>query len=283
MTQLVDCGLPGAGMGSMQMGAGPFGTAVPDSIRVLGAKAITANQIRLTFAGVIGITNPFVPGDPTNPLSWTLTLLDPATGVIRLVQFVEVESASTLIITFDGVLEQGATYRITYLNQVAQLTGCDRAEFVALIIRPDALQLDNRDSDGFLVDIANPVLTRDVRGQGPEALGTYQQTDTGDLALDSGKASLRKRLFRRITTSVGEFIHAQNYGATLEEGKLFRTGLAERLQARVRAQCLREPEVVQCRVFLGRVADNPDTLSVKVRTITASGEPVDLVAPIVLP
>lgn len=273
--------LTGAGFGGVGVGTQPFGSSSPvTGVIVSAAEALTLNSIRVGYLGDPDLGTDPVPGPVVKPASWTLEPLDG--GKARLVQLVEIESSTSLIIYFDGVLTEGAEYRVT-LGTDNVIAECSAATFIALRLRKDARSLDARSDDGFLVDISNPFLTRDAV-RFPPALGTYQITDTGDIALEkSGISSLRKRVFRRVITMAGGFFHLPNYGAGGSVKRMIKVDEAQRLSSRIQAQVLQEPEVVRARVIIGRVATQPNMLSVNIRVQTISGDPEQIVVPISIP
>lgn len=287
---------PLGGFGGMPYGGGPFGTATADTLGLTGGvRALTANQVVVAYTGDPGLPNPSNPDSPLNPGNWTLEPIDPPTAVVRLVQDVQLVTEATLptflddipqlvsvelpvfLVSFDGVLTPGATYRLTLETEGTEISGCECAEFVALLLRRDALESDTRDDDGFLRDIANPFLSRDAL-QFPPKLGTYQVTDTGDFGLDkSGVSGLRKRILRRVSSALGEFFHLPGYGVAVGIKKLLTLDAMQRLQARVTAQVLREPEVTEAQVSVIRVTGFPGVVSISVRAKTGDGEDVAIV------
>jgi hypothetical protein len=268
----------GAGLGSGTFGSMPFGTSVSSSaIGLCSATPETMNEVVVKIDGDIGIPNPCDPNDPTNKSTWELVPLNPGVCV-RLVQRVDFEEPDCIRLFFDGPLCCGEPYLIT--SSIAQL-GCDTAAFTGLCVDPQAQESDVRDDDGFIRDIANPQLPNDALMSGRYlALGTFEFTDTGDLAQDFGVRSLRKRILRRIMTTTNQFFHLRGYGTNLEIKALVRPDRLRRLQEKLRAQILREPEVADVRVVIQAVTGVPDVVRVAVRAQTIGGKAVDLAAPI---
>ncbi len=147
-------------------------------------------------------------------------------------------------------------------------------------IHATAHELDLRDDDGGIRDVANPYITRDALRL-PPRLGTFQITDEGDLGVDrSSAAGLRKRITRRVLSAVGAFFHLPNYGAGVRVKGLIRVDEITRLQARILAQVRQEPDVRDARVVVARVAGHPNMLSVAVKAVPVFGDPSDVVVPI---
>lgn len=273
---------------------------MPEDGLALGeARMLSANLIAVSYQGEIGLPNP---GNITSPLfagNWYLTA-EEVTSQLRLVQSVDVVTAESLLkftdefptlqtanvplflVYLDGVLTPGARYAVHLATPEIELTGCECADIVGLTLRREALPTDERDSDGRIRDLANPYLTRDALNL-PPRLGTYQLTDEGDLGLDKSlEASLRKRIFRRVSTAVGAFFHLPNYGTPIKLKGLMTVDAVERIQARVRAQVLQEPEVTDAHVSVSQPG-GLSILSVSIRAETAGGQTVGTVVPIELP
>jgi len=81
--------------------------------------------------------------------------------------------------------------------------------------------------------------------QPEEKTQVYRFDASGDLSIAGNEASLRKRLFRRITTQPGEFAFLPNYGVGLQLKTLARQGQLQQLSNLVSAQVLLEPDVIQ--------------------------------------
>lgn len=270
----------GTGSGSGPFGSMPFGSILGAEIQLTNARALTANEVLVCFLGDIGIPNGCDPYDPTYRRSWTLTPLDPEVCT-RLVQLVEFRAPSCFVLYLDGPLCCGRRYRISNYPAVPTWSA---VEFTALCVDPAAKPSDVRTDDGFLRDIANPMLERDAIMSGQYlALGTFEIDDTGDLAQDFGVKGLRKRILRRVTTVLAGFFHLPSYGTELEIKRLLKPDLLRRVQDKIRAQVMREPEVADCRVILQQVPRNPGVLSVIVRARTAAGQPVDVATTVNLP
>jgi hypothetical protein len=208
----------------------------------------------------------------TNRRTWTLTTNTPGVCA-RLVQYVEpvdiAVDGGCFVLTFDGRLCCGEVY---VLSNSAASQVANEVIFTGICVDDNARAANIWEDDGFLRDIANPSLPADALMDGIYlALGTYEITDSGDLAQDSGLSSLRKRILRRISTVLGGFYHLPGYGVELEEKRLLRPDLLRRIQDKLRAQILREPEVTNASVTLRQATSTPDTLSVIVEVGTAAG------------
>lgn len=299
-----ECEYIGGGLGAGPLGGMPFGTQMPTDVAIGldEPRAITLNQVVVPYTGDIGFPNPLNPVSPLNADNWTLTVIDPPSAIVRLIQNVQLVNETTLptllpntpqlavvdlpafLITFDGPLTQGALYEIVLFQEDVEPGACDCSQFRALYARPDAIPSDGRDSDGYIIDIANPYVRRDAL-QLPPVLGSYQITDKGDLGLDkSGEASLRKRLQRRMVSAATDFFHLVGYGAGVRPKELIRPSTLQRLQSVLRAQLLKEPEVTSVQVSVTRRLGDPVVVSIAATVQTlANPNPFTVVAPIELP
>lgn len=295
--------LPSAGFGTMPLGSGPFGTATagPEALTLRGVRLITANLAVVSYQGDPGLADPGNTRGPLYPNNWHLTAIDPELQE-RFVQFVvlvpdeltrqtytddypQLQSLALpfFLVWFDGNPTPGGHYRLSLLLPDAPLeVGCDCTEFVALTLRSDTRQTDNRDGDR-IQDLANPAVGRDSLLLPPQ-VGTYQLTDTGDLGLDrSQEASLRKRILRRVTVATGSFFHLPGYGAGQKLKGLLTVDAVERLRSRIRAQVLQEPDVLDASVTVRLAAGSTTALIAEIVAVPNGGDPVSLTVPIQIP
>ncbi len=275
----------GAGAGIGGSGSMPFGTATSTGMAIQNCRPLTANSVLLEYTGIIENVNPQNQDSPLYAGNWTLTAIDPLTAKIRLIQTIVLQNVTglggELVIFFDGVLTEQAVYRLDVDSPEVAASGCDCCEFMAIKVHPSAKEEDNRDDDGFIDDIANP--SRFVDALSLQPITTYQITDTGDLALDGGLAGYRKRIVRRVESAFGSFFHMPSYGTELEVKSLLTANLALRIQSKISAQVLKEPETLAVNVVVSQPARAVNILSVNIRATTQSGQVVDVAVPIELP
>jgi hypothetical protein len=187
-------------------------------------------------------------------------------GLDRAVVSVAEEVSQTQwLLTYEAPLSPGVEYVITYVGEAPMQPGCNTTTFTALDV-PPVPQVRRRARLGAW-DIANPNLLRDAAIIDPPPLGTYQVTDTGDVASDTRLQSLRKRILRRVFTAAGGFFHLPGYGAERGIKSLVRSGSLLAWAADLRSQVQREPEVVTCQVNVTRLAPNAVRVLVRVGTI----------------
>lgn len=275
------------GFGSMGLGSGPFGAGSGGGIGI--ARQVARNAVDVTFFDVPQANDRATFDDALNPARWTLAAFDPSTSTIRLAQFVEPTSdPRTVRVLFDGQLDAFATYQII-VTGVLTATGipiigpCDTAlfsTFDTFRIRADVPVEQQR------ADLNNPQLVADASIIDPPPLGTYQIDDRGDLALERGRAYLRKRIFRRTTTAINGFFHLPGYGFAEPLKSNVRSDMLRRLQARAQSQVLMEPDVVSVSVTATQDPQAPNVVNLRIRAVDREGNvvsqnvPVNLEGPI---
>lgn len=100
--------------------------------------------------------------------------------------------------------------------------------------------------------------------------GSIGYDDTGDLANHSGWAYRRKRILRRAITSIGSIFHLPDYGFGQPLKTLIRESDASRLRSVVRAQVLREPDIIDARVDV-TIAEGAGRLTIRIRPTDVNG------------
>ena len=112
-------------------------------------------------------------------------------------------------------------------------------------------------------------------------LGTFNVDSTGDYAIDEGLPSLKKRIVRRLVTSVNGFQHLQGYGIGVAGygKKLASPSTRSKIAALAQAQILLEPEVVACTVTAVSPSDAPGLVFFVVRVQTNVGQQFRLAVP----
>lgn len=256
-------------------GFGTLGAGSGASLAVESAHAVALGAVDVTFTEAPHTTDPFLPSDALNPLSWTLSVENPADATVRFVQSVAKTGNENVIrVYLDGPLTPEATYRITVSELVNDEGGlpidpaCLSATFRgfgASRIRTEVPVSDVR------ADIANPQIARDRPNQN-QPVGTFHVNARGDYALEHGKRYLRKRILRRATTALSGFFHLPDYGFSEPLKSLITPDVMRRIQARAHAQVLREPDVVSASVQVSRSDEKPNLVIVKIHVTQTSGE-----------
>lgn len=270
------------GFGAGAFGAEPFGSGY--TFAVDEARQVAMNAVDVSFVGTPAASDPATFWDALNPANWSLSVRSPADAVLRLVQFVERRDAHTVRVFVDGPLSAPAVYRLTIATTVEDELG-----------RPVAVSCRDLDFHTFArfrpaptaslpaeapTDLMNPWQVRDAEFTDPPPLGTFQINDRGDLALEAGRAYLRKRIFRRATTGIGEFFHLPQYGfAEPLKGKIT-PDLLRRMQARAQAQIAREPDVLAVRVEASQVSGAPGVVLLDIKATDRYGNVEELTVPV---
>lgn len=123
-------------------------------------------------------------------------------------------------------------------------------------------------------DISNPMSFGAADALSATALGSFAYDDSGDLAFDTGFASLKKRILRRLFTRRGAFAHLPAYGIGIQQyaGKLRTISNQQRLIADIEQQIGEEPEVVAIKVKLLDMPGHPEMLNIKILIKTKAGD-----------
>lgn len=126
-------------------------------------------------------------------------------------------------------------------------------------------------------DIANPQtlesLLEATGGSDPTGLGTYPIDGTGDYATDSGIHNLKKRVFRRIMTLKGAFLHAPEYGLGIAAYSKRLNVPANRalFEKEAESQISQEPDVKKVKVQVLADVNTPGLIRIFIFVRTVSG------------
>ncbi len=247
--------------GVTPFGIGPFGG--PGTMTLINVLPVAANEVIAFFDVPPHLEEAFA-FSVINLRNWTLAAVDPSiesTTIPGLVFVPKGEIVPTRAPTFvvatideddetqvhlftDATLEQFVRYdaAVNPLIRGADcelLVGAATKRFKALVPGPQKrgrfVQEDRfRDWDNTLFP---------VDPKQPE--GTWKLEPSQDIALHAEDASLRKRLFRRITARPGDFPHlGRNYGVGIRIKALTRSGDLQGLANSIAEQCRREPDVL---------------------------------------
>jgi hypothetical protein len=241
--------------------------ALTNFIDFVSGEQTSLNTVDVVFDLEPKHIDPTDPKDATNEDNWTITVSGaPSGSPVRLVQSIIYVGENTVRINFDGPLVPTATYTfegtsIESVDDESLLTDPFSFSFVAYDKERGATEplLSNAQS----YDLANPQ-TPTTAGS-DQSLGTLQVTDEGDLENDTGRAALKKRILRRVSTVPGGFAHLPTYGVDLQEGKLIRSTDLRRIQINVEKQVREEPGVVSVRVAIAQPSPGIIRLRIRVR------------------
>ena len=138
-------------------------------------------------------------------------------------------------------------------------------------------------------DIANPQTLSaiydplPIDGQPTDSiLGRYQADSLGDVALDEGIVSYKKRVFRRLTTKKGSFAHLPDYGVLYldQVKKLNLPGVRDSMASDAEDQIREEPETQSVSVRIRIDPASPEITFFEIRAMTRAGANVSLSVPV---
>lgn len=272
----------GGAFGSGGFGGMPFGSG-SGTLAIDVARAVALNAVDVDFDGLPQMRSSAAGDDALNPANWSLTVFTPHGAIVRLAQHVERRDVDTARVFFDGPLTPEATYKIiasTAIEDELELPidpACACAYFEAFgAFRRDPAAIAAQKP----ADLQNPQAPQDAPSGA--SLGTFQIDSTGDVAVESGLPYLRKRVFRRATTSAGEFFHLPQYGFAEALKGTITPDTLRRMQARALAQILKEPDVADASVSAVVLPDRPNIVVLTIRVRARNGASEDLTVPVTL-
>ena len=262
-------GAPGWGQGGW--GQEPWGGAVGTGLQLVSALAVRENVIRLKFSHGVYFSRILDPGDASAIQRYTVTATTGTVGMdgspVRAVAVVATAIAPTVgeyAQSIDLTLDRAMTpFPATYTVAVNGIFTADQStslditatsyEFPAVFAN---LVVPSVDFAVKTRDFANPQTLKGAQDPLPNPydplnLGTIVVDDTGDYAFDEGVESFKKRMYRRLITVPGGFVHlGETYGVgVLQHGKkLGHASLKTQLAAQAELQIGKEPEVAACKV-----------------------------------
>ena len=265
------------------------------ALQLLGAVALRENMVRLTFSEAVYYSRWLDPYDAYCADRYVVTAVPGTVGIDgkppRTVapEMVEQPSAGggkQIDLWLDRPMGAYGTRYVVEVNGLQSIFGdlldpaCSSVGFDGLARgRPPPvpeLAVSAR-------DLANPqslsALLDPLPTTSDAQLGTFPVDVTGDYAHDEGLTSLKKRIFRRLTTRKGAFAHLPNYGVPIPAmvKKLAKPSRVQALAADAEEQIRQEPEVAACSVTLARTESGVYVYRVRVKTTLGSG--FDLTAP----
>ena len=217
------------------------------SLVVSLVEQLSLNSVRVAFSSPPVVFNKNATTDGLNPANYFLAQPAPLTQSVVS----DGANSSSVTVFFDAELPAGALLSLTVQNVS---DGSTVVPTTTLPIVPFGAERRPGPVGQALgrFDIANPQTPQD---SGPgRALGVFQLDESGDLANDTGRANLRKRIFRRLSTRPGGFFHLPNYGLNLEDKTLITPTQLRRIQIDTQDQILEEPDVVAASVRVSQLA-----------------------------
>lgn len=222
-----------------------------------GGEQLTLNSVRLTFDHAPVAFDRNGVDDALNRDYYAVT----GTPGLPLLQHVALETPTSVLLYFDAKIPAGD---LVVISVSGFTTAPGSFSFLAFGAEVDAAAA--REVVQPRVDIANPQTERDA---GEDTLGTFSVTETGDLVNDFGRAGLRKRCLRRISTMRAGFPLLPDYGLAPRSKGLVTPTLLRRLQLDAESQISQEPGVVAVRASVSEV--QPGLVNIRLRVQDDSG------------
>ena len=283
------------GWGASPWGMAPWGAPSAAAFGLVGVVAIRENMVRLTFNDPVYWSQWCDPFDGASVERYTITAV---AGTVDLYGKPVRDVAPSLV---ERTAAGGGKQVDLWLDRsmsgwgARYVVGCNGLQSVfGMLLDPS---LTSATIDGLARgrpaptlelaasagDFANPqtlsALLDPLAGVSTDLLGTFPVDSQGDYARDEGLTSVKKRIFRRLTTRKDAFTHLPGYGVLVPGAvkQLARQSLVQTLAADAEAQIKQEPEVVAASVRLVQTGDGLYRYQVKVKTI--HGLSFDLTAP----
>ena len=253
----------------MTFGLLPFGTVAPwggpGTISLITILAIGTNELVAFFTAPVKCRDPMGFRDARNPRYWQIESVDPINVGIDgevIVEpgkrrpspperwigecFIDPEDPSQVHLRTVPQLETGIEYDVTLAGSVRG-RACESFSGLATF-RVLARDRPPRPTSRIAAidtyrDFANPFFETNANGQIVPGRGVWQFDETGEIVLDTADGSLKKRVLRRITTTLGAFSHLPRYGLPPILAKLARGGELQAIALRMQEQIREEPDV----------------------------------------
>lgn len=232
-----------------------------ESPRLTRVEQTALNMFRVTFSQPVRQLNPNAPDDALNPSNYVVTIFGGSAPLVQSI--VGSQNNLTAIVNTDQPLPAEETVTVSAQNIVpaselpVPITD-DQFTFVAFAAERAPAEQPLPLAGRF--DLSNPQTPREA---GPDPLGTFQITEVGDIRNDTGRAYLRKRIFRRLSTTPGGFFHLPDYGLRPQDKQPITATTLRELQLNIESQVRREPDVIAARAILSELT--PGVISVRLR------------------
>lgn len=263
---------------------GPFGG--PGLITVLGVLRVGNNVLSIVYDRYPERGDTLLNTSADNPLNYDIAEVDPRLyaddGTVELpsgkavstrdVSIIQAEPYAAdekqILIYTDLPMEEAVEYDIQIASDILGASGevfAGTQTFrvsglgFSRVAMTEVEARENRYRD----------LAMDLTGEGDiQFLQTYEFSDNNDIAIHSGVASLRKRIYRRIITSRGGFVFFPQYGSTLGLKAMLRPGNIQAMANSMVSQIRKEPDVRDAAVVI--TTRNGTSGTVVLATITVS-------------
>lgn len=274
------CEVP-SGWGS-GFGLTPWGSGDDSYFRILDIYPYAENEIRIVFNKEVNFTGVLDPKDASNVTRYSIKEDTASIGNDGLPAR-KVSIAETALIPFSDnktvrlILDRPmspfpAKYLVSanniYSYEMILFDICYASKEIYGLFRglfPLSLQTIVSSKD-----IANPNLLSQITSNGipvdNNSLGIIPVSADGDYGFDSGIVNLKKRVYRRLITKPGAFMHLPGYGVgLLEYGKKLNIAYwRSQISNTAKNQILQEPDVAACSVSVESDTKKPNLIYVHV-------------------
>lgn len=223
------------------------------SFAIVNGWQSSLNTVDIEFDEEPRFLDPVDPIDAINPANYVVS---GSPSPDRQIQAIVRVDDVTIRLCFDGELVVGEPYSFDVSGIVSESghpLSPSPTTFSFVAYGPDVEPIPIEQQVGQAWDIRNPQTERDAPTD--SALGTFVIDNDGDLGVETERAYLRKRVFRRISTEKGSMSHEPDYGVTIKKGALYRSQDLRKLQVDIENQVLAEPGVVAARVIVSQLTD----------------------------
>ncbi len=257
--------------GTSTFGIPPYGGSA--DFDVVSAYAANLQTVRITFSLPPKSFNDSDPDDATNPGLVVLSIASArksARPVPETIGILAVPGAPESIdIRLSSDLDTSAvTYLVTVSPDVASVSGAPIGVRTALFRGVAAPVVPAEEVDGELTSRAL-VDFRNVPWNG------VSYTGEGDIALSVGEETLRKRLWRILTTQKGEFLRAPGLGVPYALSSPLRPRSVAQVAEDVRRSLLREPELREVSVSVDHAVGR-GVLTIRVEAYVKGGQTISM-------
>ncbi len=293
-----------SGWGDQGWGISSWGGASLTTLTLLGAFAARENVVRLVFSMPVYFSTILDPFDGSNAHKFSIAIVPASADALgqppRAVNIIAVERpdpTSTPPVLqgevgfyLDAILDRPmSSFPALYDIMCAQLKNTRlTSTLVSATNRfPGVyreLQTPSLEMAIPARDFANPQTGAALAETGTDQLTTlasYVASANGDYAFDQGNTGRKKRVIRRMITSLGGFAHLPNYGLGLLERakKLARPDQIGKLATDARLQLQREPDIAKVLVTAD-IGDKPNLLRIHVGIKPRGGQVQKFVVPV---
>lgn len=252
------------------------GASSSETFTLASVRAVGARVVRVTFTSEPLYSSPIGRYDAGNLERWQITREDTGRSIPLLgTRAVADDPLSIELLLAEPFRQSSLLVYDVVSNDIRSVAG-------EPLSSPTRLTLFGMPALVQLVQAARPLLDlRNPQVNGQSFNGSLSVGTSGDYDHESGASLLKKLIYRRVLTAVGEFYHLAdtNYGAGLQPKQLFRVGDLVVLRTQLELQIAAESDIAAAAVSLGLGADGRLDVGVKART-KKTGQQIDVSFPL---